>query len=287
MTATEEGLTEDFIIPAESITADAPGVVYVSFTRTSPEEFALSSFECTLKFISKEVDPTTGTPEEEGYDDEYQVEQIDIGAGDVSLAAARCEIRACQFTPSYDSTSLRPMRHSTPSGRGSRPEPPLPRPLLCLLQRVLKVRSWKPFATSNVTLTTFFCIAACDSLIEGKRYPFSLPDIPSVSHAFFSLLSRAQYGGLGRNRGTCLDIGTYLEHVWYACGRWREDPRPMPNDLPGGKRRDTRIGRTGRATGSLRFGNECDLDEMFPVLVCILVVSPLLSTNMIRSIPPR
>lgn len=85
MTATEEGLTEDFIIPAESITADAPGIVYVSFTRTAPEEFALSSFECTLKFVSKEVDPTTGTPEEEGYDDEYQVEQIDIGAGDVSF----------------------------------------------------------------------------------------------------------------------------------------------------------------------------------------------------------
>jgi hypothetical protein len=89
MTATEEGLTEDFIIPAESITADAPGIVYVSFTRTAPEEFALSSFECTLKFVSKEVDPTTGTPEEEGYDDEYQVEQIDIGAGDVSLGSAK------------------------------------------------------------------------------------------------------------------------------------------------------------------------------------------------------
>lgn len=88
MTATEEGLTEDFIIPAESITADAPGIVYVSFTRAAPEEFALSSFECTLKFVSKEVDPTTGTPEEEGYDDEYQVEQIDIGAGDVSSSSA-------------------------------------------------------------------------------------------------------------------------------------------------------------------------------------------------------
>jgi coatomer protein complex subunit gamma len=88
MTATEEGLTEDFIIPSESITADAPGIVYVSFTRTAPEEFALSSFECTLKFVSKEVDPTTGTPEEEGYDDEYQVEQIDIGAGDVSSSSA-------------------------------------------------------------------------------------------------------------------------------------------------------------------------------------------------------
>lgn len=94
MSSGDEGLAEDFIIPADSITVEAPGVVYVSFTRTSPEEFAISSFECTLKFISKEVDPSTGTPEEEGYDDEYQVEQLDIGAGDVSgcLVSKQCEL---------------------------------------------------------------------------------------------------------------------------------------------------------------------------------------------------
>jgi coatomer protein complex subunit gamma len=84
MATSDEGLTEDFIIPADLITVGEPKIVYVSFTRTQPEEFAMSSFECTLKFISKEVDPSTGTPEEEGYDDEYQVEQLDLGAGDVS-----------------------------------------------------------------------------------------------------------------------------------------------------------------------------------------------------------
>lgn len=82
MSTGDEGLVEDFIIPADRISGDAPGIVYVSFTRTAPTDFALSSFECTLKFVSKEVDPATGTPEEEGYDDEYQVEQLDLAAGD-------------------------------------------------------------------------------------------------------------------------------------------------------------------------------------------------------------
>jgi coatomer subunit gamma len=81
----DSGLTEDFIIPHPSLTSAAsPGVVYVSFTRDDPTEFAVGTFSCTLKFVSKEVDPTNGQPEEEGYDDEYQVEELDLGAGDVS-----------------------------------------------------------------------------------------------------------------------------------------------------------------------------------------------------------
>jgi hypothetical protein len=66
------GLTEDFIIPLPSLTAaSSPGIVYVSFTRESPQEYALASFQCLLKFVSKELDPSTGEPEEEGYEDEY------------------------------------------------------------------------------------------------------------------------------------------------------------------------------------------------------------------------
>lgn len=84
MTPSEDtALTEDFIIPYPSLTSDVPGVVYVSFTRNDPAEYAIGAFGCTLKFISKEVDPTSGEPEEEGYDDEYQVEELDLGAGDV------------------------------------------------------------------------------------------------------------------------------------------------------------------------------------------------------------
>ena len=79
----ESSLTEDFIIPLPSLSsATSPGIVYVSFTRDSPEGYASGSFQCTLKFVSKEVDPSTGEPEEDGYEDEYQLEEVELGAGD-------------------------------------------------------------------------------------------------------------------------------------------------------------------------------------------------------------
>jgi coatomer protein complex subunit gamma len=75
-------LTEDFIIPLPSLSAvSSPGIVYVSFTRTSPEEYPIASFSCLLKFISKELDPATGEPEQEGYEDEYQLEDVELTAG--------------------------------------------------------------------------------------------------------------------------------------------------------------------------------------------------------------
>lgn len=81
--AEESGLTEDFIIPVPSLTTQTgAGAVYVSFTRNDPAEYATGAYSCTLKFISKEVDPSSGEPEEEGYDDEYQVEDVELGAGD-------------------------------------------------------------------------------------------------------------------------------------------------------------------------------------------------------------
>ncbi|GAA5823565.1 hypothetical protein JCM11251_000682 [Rhodosporidiobolus azoricus] len=81
--AEEDGdLTEDFIIPLSSLGPNSDGVVYVSFSRTDPSSYATGSFGNTLKFLSKEVDPESGEPEEDGYDDEYQLEEVDVGAGD-------------------------------------------------------------------------------------------------------------------------------------------------------------------------------------------------------------
>lgn len=78
----DAGLVEDFIIPLPALTAaNSPGIVYVSFTRESPELYAIASFQCSLKFTSKELDPSTGVPEEEGYEDEYQVEEVELSAG--------------------------------------------------------------------------------------------------------------------------------------------------------------------------------------------------------------
>ncbi|EJD03758.1 coatomer subunit gamma [Fomitiporia mediterranea MF3/22] len=78
----DSGLTEKFIIPIPSLAqATSPGIVYVSFARDSPEEYAVASFQCILKFISKEVDPSSGEPEEEGYEDEYQLEEVELAPG--------------------------------------------------------------------------------------------------------------------------------------------------------------------------------------------------------------
>ncbi|KAG8732322.1 coatomer subunit gamma [Ceratobasidium sp. 414] len=73
--------TEDFIIPIPSLSASTPGIVYVSHTRTDPSAYALGSFSCTLKFVSKELDPTSGEPEEDGYEDEYNLEDVEVSAG--------------------------------------------------------------------------------------------------------------------------------------------------------------------------------------------------------------
>lgn len=83
MTPSEETeLEEDFIIPVPSLAPNTTGVVYVSFSRTDSRAYATGSFVNTLKFISKEVDPESGEPEEDGYDDEYQIEELEVGAGD-------------------------------------------------------------------------------------------------------------------------------------------------------------------------------------------------------------
>lgn len=78
----DSGLTEDFIIPLPSLSAaNSPAIVYVSFTRENPDVYATAAFQCTLKYISKEVDPSTGVPEDEGYEDEYQIEEVELSAG--------------------------------------------------------------------------------------------------------------------------------------------------------------------------------------------------------------
>ena len=81
----ESGLSEDFIIPAATITNSAPATIYVSFSRPDSTKFDITNFSNVLKFTSKEVDPDTGDPEEQGYDDEYEVDVLTLGAGDYFL----------------------------------------------------------------------------------------------------------------------------------------------------------------------------------------------------------
>ncbi len=84
----EEELEEDFIIPAAKLSTDEPGTIYVSFKKANGEaSFPGSSFTNILKFTTKEIDPTTGEPEETGYDDEYQVEDLELTGSDYVVPA--------------------------------------------------------------------------------------------------------------------------------------------------------------------------------------------------------
>jgi coatomer protein complex subunit gamma len=90
-----EGLTEDFIIRVDSLDVAAGSQpVYVSFTRDNPNEYTLGSFSCLLKFVSKEVDPSSGLPEETGYDDEYQLEEVELSAGGDYIVPSYCSFES-------------------------------------------------------------------------------------------------------------------------------------------------------------------------------------------------
>lgn len=78
----EESLEEDFTIPVAKLAADQPGTVFVSFKKSSDVAYPVTSFTNILKFTSKEIDPTTGEPDESGYEDEYQVEDLELLGSD-------------------------------------------------------------------------------------------------------------------------------------------------------------------------------------------------------------
>ncbi|EXJ88553.1 hypothetical protein A1O1_05483 [Capronia coronata CBS 617.96] len=81
-------LEEEFIIPATALKTNEPGVVYVAFKKLGGEQsFPTTTFSNVLKFTSKEIDPTTGEAEESGYDDEYEVENLELTGADFVLPA--------------------------------------------------------------------------------------------------------------------------------------------------------------------------------------------------------
>lgn len=84
----DEALEEDFIIPATKVTIDEPGTIFVSFKKSGGESsFPITTFTNVLKFTSKEIDPTTGEPEENGNEDEYEIEALELTGSDYLIPA--------------------------------------------------------------------------------------------------------------------------------------------------------------------------------------------------------
>ena len=78
----EAQLEEDFIIPVPKLETDKPGTAYVAFKTTAEKKFAATSFTNILRFTTKEIDPSTGEPEDTGYEDEYQIEDLELNGAD-------------------------------------------------------------------------------------------------------------------------------------------------------------------------------------------------------------
>ncbi|EPS42657.1 hypothetical protein H072_3377 [Dactylellina haptotyla CBS 200.50] len=86
----ENTLVEEFYVPAPKITVDNPGTIYVAFKRPQSEEgpgYTITTFNNVLKFTTKEVDPSTGEVEDGGYEDEYEVEDLELTGGDYVVPA--------------------------------------------------------------------------------------------------------------------------------------------------------------------------------------------------------
>jgi coatomer protein complex subunit gamma len=58
-----------------------------------PAARVAAKFACVLRFTSKEVDPSSGEPEEDGYEDEYTLEDVDFATLDLIKPSGTANFR--------------------------------------------------------------------------------------------------------------------------------------------------------------------------------------------------
>ncbi|XP_039138853.1 LOW QUALITY PROTEIN: coatomer subunit gamma-2-like [Dioscorea cayenensis subsp. rotundata] len=79
-----EEFSEAVSKPLRTLAYDVPGNTFVAFEKPVGVP-AVGKFSNLLKFIVKEVDPSTGEADDEGVEDEYQLEDIEIVSADYML----------------------------------------------------------------------------------------------------------------------------------------------------------------------------------------------------------
>jgi coatomer protein complex subunit gamma len=93
--AAVRGLALETHVPCAALPFGTPGTAYACLRRV--DGVPTGSVPCTLKFVVKDVDPTagpTGHSDEPGYDDEYQLEELEICAADFMKRVAVLDFRA-------------------------------------------------------------------------------------------------------------------------------------------------------------------------------------------------
>ena len=79
--ADSEDLVPEAAVPLPAMPLNKAGQTYVVLRRVGGA-CALGKISAMLKFTVKEVDPSSGEPEEEGYEDEYSLETVEVTALD-------------------------------------------------------------------------------------------------------------------------------------------------------------------------------------------------------------
>ncbi|ETE65302.1 Coatomer subunit gamma [Ophiophagus hannah] len=78
-----EGYEVIAYIPAKSLLYNQPGTCYTLIALPEEDATAVAcTFSCMMKFTVKDCDPNTGDTEEEGYEDEYVLEDLEVTVAD-------------------------------------------------------------------------------------------------------------------------------------------------------------------------------------------------------------
>ncbi|KAM8974095.1 coatomer subunit gamma-2 isoform 3-T3 [Pelodytes ibericus] len=78
-----EGYEVVHYIPIQSLSYNQPGMCYTLVSIPEDDPTAVScTFNCTMKFVVRDCDPHTGVPDDEGYSDEYVLEDVEVALAD-------------------------------------------------------------------------------------------------------------------------------------------------------------------------------------------------------------
>jgi coatomer protein complex subunit gamma len=86
-----EGFDEHSTVKCDSLPVGIPADTFTCMQRDEP--IAFGTFTCSLRFIVKDVDED-GVPDAEGFEDEYQVDEVRLTAADYMVPAAVSDFRA-------------------------------------------------------------------------------------------------------------------------------------------------------------------------------------------------
>lgn len=82
------GLSDMILVPATRLAYGEPARTYVAIQRSDETKYPLGELGCTMKFTVKDVDPASGEADEEGYEDEYGLDDLSLNISNLMAKPA-------------------------------------------------------------------------------------------------------------------------------------------------------------------------------------------------------